>query len=186
MWDADIGDEGVRAFIQFMIDTENMSFKLLEFLNCGITSLGCEFIARLFVPPSLCNIEVLNLDYNQFGNDGLAELMIGLKTNKSLTYLSLAYCKIEAEGMVHFQEYVANPECTLANLVLQGNNLGNIGVGELSQYLINNNSIESLNLNNVQFGNNDDAVNTFVSLITTNTNIYDYKLKYNLITSQGF
>ena len=88
--------------------------------------------------------------------------------------------------MVHFQEYVANPECTLANLVLQGNNLGNIGVGELSQYLINNNSIESLNLNNVQFGNNDDAVNTFVSLITTNTNIYDYKLKYNLITSQGF
>ena len=185
MWDADIGDEGVRAFTQFLIETENQSMKLLEFLNCGITSLGCEFIARLLEPSINLNIEVLNLDYNQFGNDGLAELMVGLKSNKSLTYLSLAYCKIEADELVHFKEYLSNQECTLANLVLQGNNLGNKGVSELSQYLINNSSIESVNLNNVQFGNNEETINNFVSLITTNNTIYDYKLKYNLITSQG-
>jgi Ran GTPase-activating protein (RanGAP) involved in mRNA processing and transport len=185
MWDADIGDEGVRAMMQFMLETECESVKLLEFLNCGITSLGCEFIGRMLDPNTKLCLEILNLDYNQFGNEGLGELLIGLKSNKNLTYLSLAYCKIEADGMTYFKEYLSDPECTLTTLVLQGNEIGNKGVSELSQMLVNNNSIESLNLNNVQLGNNEETINNLVSLMMTNVNIYEYKLKYNLITSDG-
>ena len=40
IWDGDIGNEGVKAFYQFITDTNKTQIALLEFLNCNIEALG--------------------------------------------------------------------------------------------------------------------------------------------------
>ena len=73
--EGELGDEGVRNLTKAIIETNNSSIKLIEFLNCNIGPLGCEFISRIFEPSLPCSIEILNLDYNNFGNGGLSNLL---------------------------------------------------------------------------------------------------------------
>jgi len=46
--EGELGDEGVRNLVKFLIETNNSSIKIMEFLNCNINPLGCEFISRIF------------------------------------------------------------------------------------------------------------------------------------------
>ena len=38
IWEGELGDEGVRNIVKFIIETNNSSLKLIEFLNCNIYS----------------------------------------------------------------------------------------------------------------------------------------------------
>ena len=75
IWEGELGDEGVRNIVKFIIETNNSSLKLIEFLNCNIGPLGCEFVSRIFEPSLPCTMEILTLDYNNFGNEGLSNLL---------------------------------------------------------------------------------------------------------------
>lgn len=185
IWDGDIGDEGVRAFYQFIIDTGNTSIQLVEFLNCEISVLGCEFISRIFDKERFCKINILTLDYNNFGNEGLALLMENLKECKTLNYLSLAYCGIDENGVKHFSDYLSAQDIMLEKLVLQGNPLKNAGMAQLINIIYDNTSLEEINLNNVLFGNNPEVMQNLVSLMKQNTTLLAYSLKFNFITDQG-
>jgi Ran GTPase-activating protein (RanGAP) involved in mRNA processing and transport len=185
VWDGDIGDEGVRAFYQFMIETGNTSLQLVEFLNCGIGVLGCEFISRIFDKERVCKINILTLDYNSFGNEGLAQLMENLKDCKTLNYLSLAYCGIDENGVKFFSDYLALQDITLEKLVLQGNPIKNAGMAQLINIIYDNTSLEEINLNNILFGNNTEVMQNLVSLMKQNTTLCAYSLKFNFITDQG-
>jgi Ran GTPase-activating protein (RanGAP) involved in mRNA processing and transport len=185
IWDGDIGDEGCRAFQQFITDKRNSSVTILELLNCGIGPLGCEFISRMFEPSLPAKIGVLTLDYNNFGNAGLYNLMNYFKNNKTLTYLSLAYCGIDENGVKYLDEFIKTTD-RLETLILQGNPLKNAGVNELINSSLNlNETIEELNLNNVLFGNDPDAVNSLATLITTNPTLIIYHLKFNFLSYDG-
>jgi hypothetical protein len=175
----------VRAFFQFIVDTKNTSVKLIEFLNCGIGALGCEFISRMFDPLLPTNIEILTLDYNNFGNEGLFQLMTYVKESTSLTYLSLAYCGIDENGITHFDKFLTTTE-TLEKLVLQGNPLKNSGMNELITILYNNMTIEEINLNNVLFGNDIDVINSLCGLMQNRSNIIIYHMKFNFINDTDF
>lgn len=185
IWDGDIGDEGVRAIHQYIIDTNNPKVELIEFLNCGIGPLGCEFISRMLNPLLSTNISILTLDYNEFGNEGLYNLMLYCKSNKTLKYLSLNYCRIDENGIRYFQDFLTSTSVQLEVLNLQGNPLKNTGVSELIQLLFNNSSIEEINLNNVGFGNDKDIVQNLVGLILGNLKLIIYRFKYNFITDEG-
>ena len=78
IWEGELGDEGVRDIVNFIIQTNNSSVKLIEFLNGNIGPLGCEFISRIFEPNLPCTMKILTLDYNNFGNEGLSNLLIYL------------------------------------------------------------------------------------------------------------
>jgi Ran GTPase-activating protein (RanGAP) involved in mRNA processing and transport len=131
------------------------------------------------------NIKILILDYNEFGNEGIYQLMNKCKYNKTLTYLSLNYCGIEETGIKYFQDYLTSPTATLESLHLQGNPLKNSGVSELIQILFNNIALEEINLNNVMFGNDIEIVQNLVGLIQSNTNLIIYHLKFNFLNDKG-
>ena len=75
---------------------------MIELLNCNIGPLGCEFISRIFEPSLPCTMEILTLDYNNFGNEGLSNLLTYLPLNAILIYLSLSYCGIDEKGIQYF------------------------------------------------------------------------------------
>lgn len=153
-------------------------------LNCEISWLGCEFIARLFHPKLPTNINYLTLDYNNFGNEGLNLLMSGLKGYDKIKHVSLAYCGITEDGIKYFKEFLTSPTLELEKLILQGNELKNNGFAEMIDYLYNSN-IEEINLNNILIGNDTELMLKFTNLIAINKNLVGYQLKYNFIDDKG-
>lgn len=168
-----------------MQDTSNTSIQLVEFLNCGIGVLGCEFISRIFDKTKPNKISILTLDYNTFGNEGLAQLMERIKESKSLHYLSLAYCNIDQNGVKHFADYLSATGISLEKLVLQGNPLKNAGMQQLINIIYDNTTLEEINLNNVLFGNSPETMQSLVSLMKNNLTLLAYSMKFNFITDQG-
>ena len=97
MWKTYCEDEGVRAIVNFI--QLSLSTLCLEFLDCKVTPLGCEFIGKMLTPGPKCPpLAVLKLDHNPIGSDGVIALAEGLKANENLKILSLAYCDIDQRG----------------------------------------------------------------------------------------
>jgi len=139
----------------------------------------------MFEPTYNTAIQILTLDYNKFGNEGLFQLVNGLKFSKTLTYLSIAYCDINENGIKYITDYIASPTCTLEKFNVQGNSLKNAGFNILIQALVVNTSLEELNINNILFGKDDDTISNLVGLMQANTTLLAYQLKFNLINDKG-
>ena len=92
----------------------------MEFLNCNINPLWCEFISRIFEPSLPCSLETLTLDYNTFGNEGLNNLVKYLPLNSTLKNLSLAYCDINEKGVQYLGDLITKSP-SLEKLILMGN-----------------------------------------------------------------
>ena len=185
IWEGELGDEGVRNIVKFIIETNNSSLKLIEFLNCNIGPLGCEFISRIFEPSLPCSMEILTLDYNNFGNEGLSNLLTYLPLNGTLTYLSLAYCGIDEKGIQYFSDLITKSP-SLEKLILMGNPIKDEGVLNLCSFLQVNTNIEEVNINNVGFGISEDTINKLIYLVENNKNIVMYQCKFNFITLKNF
>jgi len=95
-WRTFCEDEGVRAVCQYVETGKPVAF--LELLDNKITPLGCDFISRALHPKSQPQVQVLKLDHNQFGSEGLINLAEGLAINPVLRLLSLTYCGIDHEA----------------------------------------------------------------------------------------
>jgi Ran GTPase-activating protein (RanGAP) involved in mRNA processing and transport len=184
-WEADIGDEGITAICQYIIETNNTKVSIFEVLNCGITAVGCEAIGRMFDQSLMTGIKVLTLDYNQFGNEGLFQLMYVIKNSVSLNYLSLSYCEIDKDGVKHFKDYLTNPLCNLNVLILTGNPLENAGANDLFQYLFNNLNLESLFIENTKWGGDEETIMNFCTLLEMNKMLFEYKIKRNYLTEKS-
>lgn len=139
----------------------------------------------MFDQSLMTGIQYLTLDYNQFANEGLFQLMYVIKNSVSLNYLSLAYCNIDKDGVKYFKEYLMNPLCNLYILILTGNPLENPGVSELFTYLFNHNALESLFIENTKFGGDDEAIMNFLTLLENNKKLYEYKIKRNYLSEKS-
>lgn len=185
IWEGELGDEGVRDIEKFIIETNNSSLHLIELLNCNISPLGCEFISRIFEPSLPCNLEYLTLDYNNFGNEGLSNILTYLPVNATLIYLSLCYCGIDEKGVLCFENLLTKTK-TLEKLILMGNPIKDEGVTNLCDYLKDNTSVEEININNTGFGENENTINKLIYLMENNNNLVMYQCKFNFITEENF
>ena len=79
LWKTFCEDEGVRGICQFV--EQSKTVVTLDLLDNLITSLGCEFISRTLQPSSFTNVEILKLDHNAFGSEGMKKLAEGLAIN---------------------------------------------------------------------------------------------------------
>jgi Ran GTPase-activating protein (RanGAP) involved in mRNA processing and transport len=138
----------------------------------------------MFDPSLPSKINVLTLDYNNFGNAGLFNLMTYLTSNKTLNYLSLSYCGIDENGIKYFDQFLKNTT-TLKKFILQGNPLKNPGLKELIGLLYDNVTIDEINLNNILFGNDTETIKSLVSLMGSADNILTYHVKFNFLTFEG-
>ena len=76
LWKAGAEDEGVRSLCEYLKISPNVA--LVELLDNGVTSLGCEFIAKAILPSTASNVLYLKLDHNNFGSEGVKALAKGL------------------------------------------------------------------------------------------------------------
>lgn len=188
VWEGDLENQGVGAFYRFMLETKQYKINLLEFMNCNIGVLGCEFLSRILSPNTQFSIKIMTLDYNTFGNEGFAQLMSGLKSNSNINYLSLCYCGLTSEAAPLLKQLVDYQNSSLEKLFLQGNLLENKGAIELLNALQNKSEsvLEELNICNTGVGNDPEFIQSFTDLINTHMNLSTYNLKYNLITESEF
>lgn len=179
LWGAKIEDEGMRALSLYL--SHNASVTTLDLTNCAIGPLGCEFLSNVFGPGSRNFISKLKIDYNDIGDKGMQTLSQGLRSNITLIELSLAYCNIEQDSARSLLEIVINQKAQLKVLNLQGNHLRNHGVTILFKGLTVNNTIETLDLSDNQFGEEPGVIAAFTELIRVHK-----KIKFINFTFNGF
>ena len=123
-----------------------------------------------------CSLETLTLDYNTFGNEGLNNLVKYLPLNSTLKNLSLAYCDINEKGVQYLGDLITKSP-SLEKLILMGNPIKDEGVSDLCSFLKDNQNIEEVNINNVEFGLSEDTINKLIYLVENNKNIVIYQCK---------
>jgi len=126
LWKTYCEDEGVRAVCQYLEVSKAVAF--LELLDNNITPLGCEFLSKAMHPKLSPQIQILKLDHNQFGSDGVIALSEGLAVNPVLRMLSLTYCGIDADGAEALFEIMIYSRSALEEVNLSGNLLMNEGI----------------------------------------------------------
>lgn len=143
IWEGAIGDEGVRCICKLLTATPVL--EVLDLLNNGITSLGCEFLGKaLKVQGS--KMKQLRLDNNPITSEGVRFLGEGLRQHSALDKLSLKYCGIDEKGIRPIQEILANINSQLRSLKLQGNPIGNEGMHQLLRAVECSESLQKINV----------------------------------------
>ena len=158
LWKTYCEDEGVRAICDFML--KSLSVLCLEFLDCKVTALGCEFMGKMLARPmAQCPpVAVLKLDHNQFGSDGVIALSQGLKNNEFIKTLSLCYCEIDAAGGRPLFEILIFQKSKLEELILTGNCLRNEGVKHVLNGVSIAKELKKIYLADNQFNEADDVL----------------------------
>jgi len=131
MWKTYCEDEGCRAICEFISQGKPLLF--LELLESKITPLGCEFISRVMHPKMKPTIQILKLDHNEFGSQGVINLAEGLAVNPTLRLLSLTYCAIDADAAQALFEILIYTRSALEEVNLNGNMLRNEGIVKVFQ-----------------------------------------------------
>ena len=96
LWKGKCEDEGVRMISGYLV--KNKDCTILELLDCAITPHGCEFLNSVFTPKVGGNLQMIKLDHNPIGSEGMSLIAQGLGHNPEVNVLSLTYCEIGPEG----------------------------------------------------------------------------------------
>ena len=183
LWGARIEDEGMRSLSLYL--TVNASVGNLDLTNCAIGPLGCEFLGNIFGPGSRNVINKLKIDYNDIGDKGMEMLAAGLRVNNTLSEVSLAYCNIGQEAARFLLEIVINQKTQIKDINLQGNHLRNHGVCVLFRGLTINKSVETVNLTDNQFGEEEEVMESLKNLILKNKSVRYLDFTYNGFYEEG-
>jgi Ran GTPase-activating protein (RanGAP) involved in mRNA processing and transport len=94
----------------------------------------------------------LKLDFNtQLGNQGIANLCRGLRTNSTLYQLHVKFCGITAEGGQYIAEILSNARSQLQQLYLDGNKIGGTGLFHVCRGLMFNSVLQKLSIRDIMF-----------------------------------
>lgn len=173
----------MRAVTQFVQQAK--SINVLELLDNKITKLGCEFIGKTLHPRANCNIQILKLDHNDIGGQGVTALVEGLAINQSLQMLSLTYCDIDQSGARAIFELLIYSKSNLEELNLSGNHLRNEGVIVVFRGLSINKKLKKIYLADNQFNEHDSVLAAIEQCWNKNKNLGRYDLRYNTLTDYG-
>nr|KAG5698008.1 hypothetical protein BaRGS_005826 [Batillaria attramentaria] len=138
VWDYPISYENMANFGLFL-EKPYYKLRLIEFMDCLIEPLSVKRFAAAFC---FCDqLTTLNLDYNEFGDEGALYLCQGLRGNTTLLSLSLCYCQL---GVVS-GSYLGGVLSTTAvrDLYLDGNNLQCEGTMELIKLCVDQAEFEA-------------------------------------------
>lgn len=156
IWGCDVGDVGVKHLAEIALPLLPHCCKL-ELMDVGMGVKGCESLALQLKQRRSTHLKILRMDHNPaIGSEGVARLAEGLYFNSLLHTLSLSYCGLTAGAGVFLSNILQTRDIGLCSLSLEGNNLAREGVMSLSQGLLGNKTLTSLNLANNNFGGDGD------------------------------
>lgn len=179
------GDESVRVVCNYLNMQPTPEVCDLHFTDNGVTELGCEFLGRTLGPHGNKTINLLNLDFNQFGTRGVEKLSAGLSQNSTLRSLSLRYCGIGEDGGQFIAHILMFQACALQILELTGNYLQEQGTLAVLGGCRRNKSLMSLTLFDNKFSDTPEVVEAFRDLFRDNTKLEEYNLAGNAISDAG-
>ena len=157
----------------------------LEIMECGLTSLSCEFIGRMLSPELNNPLLVLKLDHNDLGNDGILNLSRGLCMNSVLKTLALSYCNFDHNASRSIMQILIFQESALQEIDLQGNRLENEGSCKILHGLKVNQCLNKLNLADNGINGDDSFIDKLVEMLTANTSLLAVDFRLNLIFNEA-
>lgn len=184
IWENHIGESGVTFIKNYIYDSRAVNIKLLELVKCGIEVNACQLITELLHPKDALDIQVITLDYNPIGNLGVENLMKNLAFNFNLTYLSLAYCGINADGVYHIKKMFDNQKNNLIYFSLEGNEIEAKGAMDLMNFITENSPLEEFNLQNTLIKSDSEFISSLTTMMNTNLNLGVYNLRGNHLTDE--
>ena len=131
---------------------------MLELLDCQISPLGCEFLNQAFRHRVGGNLQMIKLDHNPIGSEGMNILAQGLGSNPEVILLSLTYCEIGPEGGDALFEVIIYQNSKLAELSLTGNPLTNDGIVPIFRGLAAAKSLTQVYLNDCQWDDSEEVL----------------------------
>lgn len=185
VWKCNGGDESVRSVCHYLDSVPSPNVEDLQFTDNGVTQLGCEFLGRTLGPSGNKVINLLRLDFNQFGSAGIEKLSLGLSQNSTLRHLSLQYCGIAEDGgtyLAHILMFIRN---ALEVLELRGNFLRNQGVIDVLTGARRAKCLRKIDLFDNKFTDTPEVVDAIKDLFQNNTKLEDYNFAGNQISDDG-
>ncbi|OLQ13159.1 Protein NLRC3 [Symbiodinium microadriaticum] len=152
------------------------SVRRTEFEKCGLFGSG---------PNGNKLVNLLRLDYNQFGTVGVERLSQGLSQNATLRQLSLNYCGIGEDGgqyIAHILIYYRN---ALEKLELQGNYLKERGVVDVFNACRRKEALTEINVFDNKFSDTPEVIKALRELFASNVTLASYNLGGNHIGDEG-
>lgn len=186
VWKCAGGDESVRSVCYYLDAPEpGAQVKDLHFTDNGVTALGCEFLGRTLGPNGNKMVNLLRLDYNQFGSLGVEKLSLGLSQNATLRNLSLQYCNIGEDGGQYIAHILMFIRCALEVLSLRGNYLRERGIVDVLQGARRAKTLGELDVFDNKFSDSPEVLDALKELMGANLNLKVYDLGGNNISDAG-
>ena len=161
------------------------SVLFLELLDCKISPLGCEFISRSLHPKMTPSIQVLKLDHNEFGSQGVINLSHGLAINPYLRLLSLTYCGIDEKAARALFEILIYTRSQLEDVNLAGNMLREEGAIEVLKGVSIAKALKKFSIADNQWSDSEEVMKMIEFCMVKNKNLGKYDFKYNNFTDYG-
>lgn len=185
VWKCNGGDESVRSVCYYLDSQPLPAVEDVQFMDNGVTELGCEFLGRTLGPNSNTIVNKLLLDYNQFGTAGIEKLSAGLSQNSTLRHLSLQYCGIGEDGGQHIAHILMFVRCAVERMDLKGNYLGQKGIVDVFHGAKRCKSLSRLDVFDNKFSDTQEVIDTLRDLFANNTKLEAYDLGGNQISDAG-
>ena len=115
----------------------------------------------------------------------MRHLSDGLKMNKDVQFLSLTYCNIDEAGARYIFEVLLFQGSTMEEIDLGGNHLRNDGTRLVLKGAAVAKSLKKLGLQDNQFMEEDNVLDTIDFCMKKNVNLGRYNFKYNFISDYG-
>lgn len=149
------GDEGLHV-IEHIFD-EPLEVVGLAYHANNTGPSGCRALARGFVRSKF--LSILELDFNPtIGDEGIAGLT-HYGHCPALSRLSLKFCDIGDAGASYLGKWIADENCKIKELYLNGNKIGPNGAIAFAEGLGRNKSLNRVELNDNIFGYSLEAMN---------------------------
>lgn len=120
----------------------NTSLRIMDLTDNGMDDEAVDEIAA-GLAHGKTNVEFVSLDFNAFGDDGVAALSQMLAANSSVTELHLFGNRVSAIGAEHLADALRTNE-TLQSLILSFNRIGDRGAVALAQALTVNTTLTKI------------------------------------------
>jgi len=185
VWKCNGGDESVRSVCYYLDAVPSPNVQDLQFTDNGVTKLGCDFLGRTLGPSGNKMINLLRLDFNQFGTEGIEKLSLGLSQNSTLRHLSLRYCGIGEDGgqyLAHILMFIRN---ALEVLELRGNYLMNRGIIDVFTGARRAKCLRELDVFDNKFTDTPEVIEAIKDLFANNQKLENYNLAGNQVSDEG-
>uniref|UniRef100_UPI00358F5227 NACHT, LRR and PYD domains-containing protein 12-like n=1 Tax=Myxine glutinosa TaxID=7769 RepID=UPI00358F5227 len=171
-----IADEGLEILMKSLVSKPNR-LKVFGLVGCKLSTNSGPILRDL---KSIINLEELNLSWNPIGDEGLEELMEGLKSQTKLRILELSYCKLSTESgpvLRDLKNFI-----NLEELVLRGNPIGDEGLEGLMEGLKSQTKLRNLWLMRCDLSTKSGPILRDLKNIL---NLKDLDLSWNPIGDEG-